>query len=370
MKNKIKEKEDEDFSSNLFYPKDNNVNIFDNSGSSSSSSDSSSSSSSSSDNTKSIDTDNHLTTSSTTPVKNPLFNENEQTIQKTFDWIFKYRCIANNVNPTFENLTLVNALIPLTSKPNQLHSPTPLLLFSYSQTLINSLKDSEPSQTHYENLLLWIETLEIKRRSDVYHALKKLNSDESDPSKNKKDSGKKNSKKTISKSSSKNKEEDDVDGKTIVNHDKKTNEYLPELGHFSTDSLLEDKIEKRFENAYLLLKKQIFIMELQKKPFNPVNCKVLLNKLFPVNEDDTEAIILKHYPSPRLDYASVIYSMEEYLQQQKASSKKNNRKKKNSKLKELEKNDTPIKKFEKTSSWKQSKVALEFYLNSIRKCLY
>jgi len=362
-------KNNEIFESNLFYPKDSELNIFDNSNSSLS------------DNSKSTDSDNSSSIIFKNSVNNLLFNEDEHVIQKTFDWIFKYRCIAKNVEPSFENLTLVNSLIPLTSKPNQLHSPTPLLLFSYSQTLINSLKNSEPTQTHYENLLLWIETLEIKRRSDVFKSIHKSNPNNLENSipKDKNESRKSPSKKTPNNTSpkKKNKIDDDgtvLDNEELPNNGKEIKDKNQELGRFSTDSSLENKIEKRFENAYLLLKKKIFVMELQKKPFNPVNCKALLNKLFPVNDEDTEAIVLKHYPSPRLDFASVIYSMEEYLQLQKISMKKGNRKKKSNKSKESENNDnkeeTPIYEFEKSSSWKQTKVALEFYLNSIRKCLY
>ncbi|ORX75675.1 hypothetical protein BCR32DRAFT_329708, partial [Anaeromyces robustus] len=165
------------------------------------------------------------------------------------------------------------------------------------------------------------------------------------------------------------------------NKNSNTNNNNYQLGHFITDISQQNKIEKRFENAYLLLKRQIFLKELQKKPFNPVNCKALINKLFPMDESDiSETINLKYYPSPRLDYISVIYSMEEYLQKQKLSNKKVGRKKKSQKSKEekekekdnvneIIKNETPISKFENRSSWKQTKLALEFYLESIRKCL-
>ncbi len=81
-------------------------------------------------------------------------------------WILKYRCISKNVKPTFKNLTLINSKILLTS---QLLSPSSSLSFCYSQTLIKSLKTSESTQTHFENLLLWIETLEIKRKTDYYN---------------------------------------------------------------------------------------------------------------------------------------------------------------------------------------------------------
>ncbi|ORX44507.1 hypothetical protein BCR36DRAFT_586123 [Piromyces finnis] len=356
-----KNKNNDDFNSNIFYSNDDTENNLDSNNSSFSSS------------TDSVDSEIKPIMKFTDSIENSSFNNNEKVVQEVFDWIFKYRCIAKNVEPSFENLTLINSLIPLTSKPNQLHSPTPHLLFSYSQTLINSLKDNEPSQTHYENLLLWIETLEIKRRSNIFDTLKKLDIKESNHSLSK--DGKSFKPSINDKNSNETYSNSNPQSYNICNDSMEisNNDTIHELDSFSIDSSLETKIEKRFENAYLLLKKQIFNLELQKIPFNPVNCKALLNKLFPVNDEDAEAINLKHYASPRLDYTAVIYSMEEYIQQ-KVSTKKNSRKKKNARSKELEikdnKENTPIYEFGKSTTWKQTKVALEFYMNSIRKCLY
>ncbi|KAL6590101.1 hypothetical protein U3516DRAFT_819408 [Neocallimastix sp. 'constans'] len=314
---------------------------------------------------------NSMDHSNDTLISENKLNDNiqihsEENVQKTLDWILKYRCISKGVEPTFENLTLVNSIIPLTSQPNQLYSPSSFLLFCYSQTLINSMKTTEPTQTHFENLLLWIETLEIKRRTDYYN--QNLNTVDQ-----KKDKIPLN----FNKINTANNENINNLKSNLNNSYENLNEQLSSsnFDKFKTLPLNNNKIEKRYENACLLLKKHIIIKELQKKPFNPVNCKALINKLFPVDENDSETIILKHYPSPRFSYISLIFSMEEYLQKQINSAKKNGRKKKGSKTKENKKKeneedeDTPISNLKKKMSWKQTKNSLEFYLKSIRKCL-